>query len=206
MDNWDSRIFILMDSQQAIIRNIERFVTLSAEEQHYFISILRPITVRKKQYIVQPEFVCRHKSYIVKGALRSYFVDANGQEHTIALCIEDWWISDFYSYLYQTPAILFVEALEESVLLQLEYHAEERLLEHYPVFEKYFRILSTRALAHVQKRMLSNLSLTAVERYDEYLAKHPAIAARVPQYALASYLGISTEFLSKIRSDKRKKS
>ena len=206
MDNWESLTFIPMDSHQAIIRNIERFVRLTAEEQQYFMSIVRPVTVRKKQYIVQPEFVCRHKSYVVKGALRSYFVDANGQEHTIALSVEDWWISDFYSYLYQTPATLFVEALEESILLQLEYHAEEELLERYPIFEKYFRILSIRALANLQKRMLSNLSLTAVERYDEYLAKYPAIAARVPQYALAPYLGISTEFLSKIRSDKRKKS
>jgi len=197
---------MFMDAQEAIIANIERFVTLSAEERQYFLSILRPATVRKKQYIVQPEFVCRYKSYIAQGALRSYFVDTNGQEHTIALSIEDWWISDFYSYLYQTPATLFVEALEESALLQLEYHAEEELLERYPIFEKYFRILSVRALANLQKRMLSNLSLTAVERYDEYLAKYPAIAARVPQYALASYLGISTEFLSKIRSDKRKKS
>ncbi|HEV2479466.1 MAG TPA: Crp/Fnr family transcriptional regulator [Puia sp.] len=195
-----------MDAYEAIIKNIERFVELTEEERAYFISLLRVTKVRKKQYICQPEFVCRYKSYIFEGAMRSFFVDSNGQEHTIALAIEDWWISDFYSYLYQTPGTLFVEALEESTVLQLEYHAEEQLLERYPRFEKYFRILSIRSLANLQKRMLSNLSLTAVERYDEFLAKYPLIASRVPQYALASYLGITTEFLSKIRSDKRKKS
>jgi CRP-like cAMP-binding protein len=195
-----------MDAYEAIVRNMERFIGLTEEEQQYFVSILRVTNVRKRQFICQPEFVCRNKSYIFKGAMRSYFVDTNGQEHTIALVIEDWWISDFYSYLYQTPGTLFVEALEETTLVQLEYHAEEQLLQRYPKFEKYFRILSSRALANLQKRMLSNLSMSAVERYDEYLAKYPIIAARVPQYALASYLGITTEFLSKIRSDKRRKS
>jgi len=195
-----------MEPYEALISNIERFITLTDEERQYFISLLRLTTVRKKQYIAQPEFVCRYRSYVFRGSLRSYFVDADGQEHTIALVIEDWWVSDFYSYLYQTPATLFVEALEESTLVQLEYHAEEHLLERYPIFEKYFRILSSRALANLQRRMLSNLSMTAQERYDDFLAKYPAIAARVPQYALASFLGMTTEFLSKIRSDKRKKS
>jgi CRP-like cAMP-binding protein len=112
----------------------------------------------------------------------------------------------FYRAVYQTPATLFVEALEDSTAVQLEHHAEEQLLEQYPKFEKFFRIHSMRAVANLQRRMLSNLSMTAEQRYDEYLARYPAIASRVPQYALASYLGISTEFLSKIRSDKRKKS
>jgi len=194
-----------MDAYEALIANIQRFITLTDDERRYLSSILRTTTVRKKQYIVQPEFVCRYRSYVFSGSLRSYFVDHNGQEHTISLVIEDWWISDFYSYLYQTPATLFVEALEESTLLQLEYHAEEQLLERYPKFEKYFRILASRSVATLQKRMLSNLSLTAEQRYDEFLTKYPAIAARVPQYALASFLGITTEFLSKIRSDKRKR-
>jgi len=194
-----------MDAYEALIANIQRFITLTDDERRYLSSILRTTTVRKKQYIVQPEFVCRYRSYVFSGSLRSYFVDHNGQEHTISLVIEDWWISDFYSYLYQTPATLFVESLEESTLLQLEYHAEEQLLERYPKFEKYFRILASRSVATLQKRMLSNLSLTAEQRYDEFLTKYPAIAARVPQYALASFLGITTEFLSKIRSDKRKR-
>ena len=194
-----------MAPYEPLLTNIERFITLTDEERQHLISILRVTTVRKKQYICQPEFVCRYRSYVFSGSLRSYFVDADGQEHTIALVIEDWWVSDFYSYLYQTPATLFVEALEESTLVQLEYHAEEHLLERFPIFEKYFRILSSRALANLQRRMLSNLSMTAVERYDDFLSKYPAIAARVPQYALASFLGMTTEFLSKIRSDKRKK-
>ena len=194
----------LMDAYDAIVDNVERFIQLSEEERQYFISILRVTKVRKKQYVVQPEFICRYKNYIFKGAMRSYFVDSDGQEHTIVLAIDDWWINDVYSYVYQTPGILFVEALEDSIIVKLEYSAEEGLLERYPKFEKFFRISSNRALANFQRRMLSNLSLTARQRYDEYLENYPDIARRVPQYALASYLGITTEHLSKIRGSRRK--
>ena len=189
---------------EGILKNIGRFIDLTEEERQYFTSILKTTKIRKKQYVAQPEFVCRYKNYIINGAMRSYLVDNDGQEHTIQFAIDDWWISDFNSYIYQTPATLFVEALEETTVLQLEYHAEEKLLELYPKFEKFFRIFHQRALASLQKRVLSNLSMSAEKRYDEFLAKYPAIAERVPQYALASFLGMTTEFLSKIRSDKRK--
>src|ERR1700761_6049480 len=123
-----------MDAYEAILKNIGRFVELTEEESTYFVSIAKVSKVRKRQSVSQPEFVCRYKNYIFEGAMRSYFVDTNGHEHTIALAIEDWWISDFYSYQYQTPGMLFVEALEEATLVQLEFHAEEQLLERYPRF------------------------------------------------------------------------
>lgn len=194
-----------MDAYEAILKNIARFIQLSDEERDAFVNILQVTNLRKKELAVQPGFVCRYKSYVFRGAMRSYFVDISGQEHTVALAVEDWWISDFYSYIYQTPATLHVEALEEAVLVQIEYHAEEQLLERFPIFERFFRIFAQRALAHLQRRMLSNLSMTAMERYEEYVEKYPAIATRVPQYALASFLGITTEFLSKIRNGKVKR-
>lgn len=194
-----------MDAYEAIIKNISRFVKLNEEETNYFKSQLRISRVKKKQFIVQPDFVCKYKTYIFQGSMRAYIVDINGQEHTLTLAIDDWWVSDYYSYIYRTPATQFVEAMEDSIVVQIEYHAEEELLERYPVFDKFFRTFSQRALANFQQRMLNNLSMTAGQRYDDYLKKHPEIVNRVPQYALASYLGMTTEFLSKIRSDKRKK-
>ncbi|MBS1602691.1 MAG: Crp/Fnr family transcriptional regulator, partial [Bacteroidetes bacterium] len=87
-----------MEPSESLIANIERFITLTDDEREYLTAILRVTAVRKKQYVCQPEFVCRYRSYVFSGSLRSYFVDANGQEHTISLVIEDWWVSDFYSY------------------------------------------------------------------------------------------------------------
>jgi CRP-like cAMP-binding protein len=143
---------------------------------------------------------------VVKGAFRGYLVDNEGKEHTLSFAIEDWWISDYSSLIYQEPATLFVEALEDSVLIQIEYEDEQKFLKEIPKLEKFERIITQRSLAFQQKRLLSNFTKTAEERYDEFMAKYSAIAKRVPQYALASYLGFSTEYLSKIRNRKISKS
>lgn len=195
-----------MHEFEAIVNYVSRYIELTGEEEEYFISLLRLTKVRKKQLIVQPEFVCKYRSYVIKGAMRAYLLDDNAKEHTVVISIEDWWISDFSSYLNQEPATLFVEALEDSLLIQIDYHSEQLLMERIPKFERFFRLITQRSFAFLQKRLLSNLSMSAQERYDEFLDKYPAIANRVPQYALASYLGFSTEFLSKIRNNKTKKS
>jgi CRP-like cAMP-binding protein len=195
----------LMEEFLPVINYVSRFITLTDEEKTFFSSLLRTVKVKKKQTIVQPEFVCKYRSYIVKGAMRAYLTADKGQEHTVALAVEDWWISDYNSYLYQTPATLFVEALEDTVLIQIEHSAEKLLLETHPKFERYLRIITERAFAFSQQRILSNLSKPAEERYEEFMSKYPGIANRIPQYALASYLGVSTEFLSKIKNNKVKK-
>lgn len=194
-----------MDEFIPIVNYVERYIQLTGEEREYFVSLLRINRVKKKQYLVQPDFVCKYRSYIISGAMRAYLVDDKGKEHTVVISIEDWWISDFNSYLAQEPATLFVEALEDSVIIQIDFHSEQLLMERIPKFERFFRLITQRSFAFLQKRILSNLSKGAEERYDEFVSKYPAIANRVPQYALASYLGFSTEFLSKIRNRKTKK-
>lgn len=189
-----------MSDFSAIVKYISKHIQLTEKEIEFFISLLKLTRVKKKQYIVQPGFVCQHRTFIVKGTLRAYLVDAKGQEHTVAFGIDDWWIADFNSYFLQQPATLFLEALEDSTLIQIEYHAEQHLLETMPKFEKFYRIISQNGYAGLQKRILSNISMTAEERYEDFMKKYPAIAERVPQYALASFLGFSTEFLSKIRN------
>mgnify|MGYP001074916588 CR=1 FL=1 len=189
-----------MEESEVISNYVKRYISLTAEEEHYFLSLLRITRVKKKQCIVQPEFTCKYRSYVYKGAMRAYLTDKNANEHTIAFAIDDWWISDYNSYIFQQPATLFVEALEDSVLIQIDYNAEQLLKESIPKFEKFFRIITERSFAFLQKRMLANLSMTAEERYEDFMHKYPETAMRVPQYALASYLGMSTEYLSKLRN------
>ncbi|MEM7109864.1 MAG: Crp/Fnr family transcriptional regulator, partial [Bacteroidota bacterium] len=155
--------------------------------------------VKKRQFIVQPRFVCKHQTYVVSGALRSYFVTDNGEDHTIQFAINDWFISDFNSYISQTPASLYVEALENSLIQQIKYDDVESLCLSNPKFERYFRLVSQKAFAFSQRRILSNLNKSAEGRYLEFQSNYPDIVKKVPQYALASYLGMSAEFLSKIR-------
>ena len=194
-----------MNEIQPLLDYICKIINLNESEKQQFLALPQLQKVRKKQYLVQPNFVASYRYYVVKGALRAYLVDNEGQEHTISLAIEDWWISDYSSFIYQQPATLFVEAVENSVLIALSYQAEQQLMNNIPAFERFFRIMTQSAYAHLQKRILSNLSKTAPERYEEFLQKYPLIANRFPQYMLASYLGFSTEFLSKIRNKKTKK-
>lgn len=189
-----------MDEFSEIKKYVAKYIQLTQEEESYFVSLLKITRVKRKQFIVQPDFVCKYRSYVLSGAMRAYIIDKNAQDHTIAFAIEDWWISDHASYINQEPATYFVEALEDSVLIQIDYNAEQLLMETVPKFERFFRIITQRSLGFLQKRILSNLSKTAEERYEEFLGKYPLIAARVPQYTLASYLGFSTEFLSRIRN------
>ncbi|MEO6174307.1 MAG: Crp/Fnr family transcriptional regulator [Flavobacterium circumlabens] len=189
-----------------VIDYISRYVDLTDDEKNHLAGFLKITKVKKRQFIVQPGFVCQHKSYVVKGAFRGYLVDNEGKEHTLSFAIEDWWISDYSSLIYQEPATLFVEALEDSILIQIAYEDEQRFLAEIPKLEKFERIITQRSLAFQQKRLLSNFTKTAEERYDEFMSKYAAIAKRVPQYALASYLGFSTEYLSKIRNGKTSKS
>lgn len=204
--NPNSFTLYTMDELQQLKRYITKHISLTQEEEDFLDSIVQIKKVRKKQFIVQPDFVCRHRTYIAKGALRAYLVDDNGQEHTVAFGVDDWWIADFNSYFFQQPATLFVEALEDSILIQIEYNTEQQLLEKFPKFEKFYRIISQNGYAYLQRRILSNISMNAEQRYEDFLQKYPAVAARVPQYALASYLGISHELLSRIRNKKAGKS
>jgi len=182
-----------------ILDNIKRYVSLNEDDEQQFISIVRTTKIKRRQFIVQPNFICSHQTYVLKGAFRSYFVNDEGMEHTIQFAIEDWFISDFNSYVNQSPASLFVEALEDSTVQQIAYEDVESLCDKNPKFERFFRLVAQKSFAFSQRRVLSNLGKSAEERYLEFFNLYPSIVQRVPQYALASYLGMSPEFLSKIR-------
>jgi CRP/FNR family transcriptional regulator, anaerobic regulatory protein len=182
-----------------ILNNICRFVSLSNSDKEELIDIIQTKKVSKNGFIVTPNAICKHQTYVLKGSFRSYYIAPNGIEHTIQFAIEDWFISDFNSYITQTPASLYVEAMENSVIQQLAYEDVESLCENNHRIERYFRLVAQKAFAFSQKRTLSNLGKTAEERYIEFRSLYPKIEQRVPQYALASYLGITPEFLSKVK-------
>ena len=184
---------------QNILNNIKRYVDLNTEDEVEFSAIVETTNIKRRQFIVQPGFVCRHQSYIEHGAFRSYFISNEGVEHTLQFAVEDWFISDFNSYINQVPASLYVEALEHSKVHQISYNDVESLCARNPKFERFFRLVAQKAFAFSQRRVLSNLGKSAEERYIEFEQMYPDIVKRVPQYALASYLGMSAEFLSKIR-------
>jgi CRP-like cAMP-binding protein len=178
---------------------------LSVDEAGRFSSCFKEVKVKKRQFIVQPNYVANHRHYVLSGAFRAYVVDDNGQDSTIAFAIEDWWITDYNSYILQQPATMFVVALEDSTILQIDHQSEQELKESNHKFETFFRIRAERTAAFMQQRIISNLTHTAEERFENFIQKYPLIVQRVPQYALASYLGMTTEFLSRIRNKRTPK-
>lgn len=188
-----------MSDESPILSYINRFIPLTAAEADQFVSAFRKVRIKKRQFIVQPDFPVKHRYYITKGSLRAYVVSENGQEHTVSLAIEDWWITDYIGYILQQPATMFVVAFEDTEALELDYKKEQELKAANHKFETFFRIIAERGLVYHQKRLVSNLTETAEERYRRLMEKYPLLIQRIPQYALASFLGMSTEYLSKLR-------
>ena len=180
--------------------HLSKKVKFTDEQLAFVLSHFKEKKVKKKQFIILPNAIAKYRSFVVQGTFRAFVVDEEGAEHTIQFAIEDWWISDYNSYILQEPATMFVVALEDSVVLQIDYESEQQLKAAGHVYETFFRIIAERSAAYHQRRVISNLIQTAEQRYESFMAKYAAIAYRVPQYALASYLGMTTQFLSKIRS------
>lgn len=196
-----------MNKLDPFIQHIQKRVSLSPDEMVEMTGAFKLKEIKKKQFIIQPDFVTRHRTYVVSGALRSYVIDDDGVDHTIQFAVDDWWVSDINSYLYQKPATMFVVALEDSTILQIDFETEQRLKQANHKYETFFRIGAERTAAFHQRRIISSLTRTAEERYNDFLEAYPSVAQRLPQYTIASYLGMTTEFLSKIRNNKvRRKS
>ena len=201
-DELHNQRLLLMASRDKIIDYIQNIVTIREDEALHFGTTFKEIKVRKRQFIIQPEFVAKCRYFVVKGAVRAYVIDNDGQEQTIQLAIEEWWISDYNSYMFQQPASMFVSALEDCILLQISFEDEQKLKSINHKFETFFRTIAERAAAFMQRRLISNLTKSAEERYDLFLEKYPKMVFRFPQYVIASYLGMTTQFLSKIRNKK----
>jgi CRP-like cAMP-binding protein len=194
-----------MTGNDRITAYINTFIPFDDSEAALFAASFTELRVKRRQYVVQPEFVARHRYFVVQGALRAYVVNDTGQEHTVQLAIEEWWISDYNSYMFQQPASMFVVAVEDCTLLQISYEEEQKLKALNYKYETFFRMIAERSAAFMQKRVISGLTLSAEERYTLFLQKYPLMINRFPQYVIASYLGMTTEFLSRIRNQKAKK-
>lgn len=185
---------------QNILNNVGKCIELTDDEQALFFSFLEVKTYPKKTILLQEGEVCKFEAYIEQGCVRTYFIDDKGFEVTLQFGIEDWWVSDIASFHEQLPSKLYIETLEEVTLFEISLHNKEQLLAQIPKFEKVFRLLLQRNLSATQHRLINTLSMTAQEKYLEFMKKYPTISQRVAQHYIASYIGISAEFLSKIRT------
>ena len=191
---------------QKLITYIENYIELSDVEKNLIRSKFNIRRYLKGQFIVQSGNVCKYENYILDGSVKAFFVDSEGNEYVLMLAIEDWWIGDLASFSQNTPADLEIQCLENTSVAQVTLKDLEELFTECPKIERFFRIIILRHLIFTQKRIIENLSLSAKERYLKFSERYGHIEQRFPQYLIASYLGMSKEFLSKIRREVASKS
>jgi CRP-like cAMP-binding protein len=187
-------------NNKPLLEYINKFVSLTLEEETILRSKIVHRRYLKDQYIAQQGDICKSANFIISGCTKTFYMDPEGQEHIVMFSIEDWWTSDLGSFITQAPGDFNVQCLEVTHLIQFTHDNIEELYRQIPKLERLFRKIIERAFVASQKRIIRNFSLTAKERYQIFKQTFPEIDQRVPQYMIASYLGISKEFLSKIKS------
>jgi len=185
---------------EILYQHFKKYINLKEEEFEECKSLFKYKKFRKHQYILQNGDVSRYETFILKGCTRTYEVDDNGQEHIIQFGLETWWVGDLHSFLTNGPTRLNIDCLVETEVLQIPRTEMEKLYDKVPKLERFFRILIQKAYIASMDRIYSNLSKPAHERYQEFIVKYPHIEQRVPNHQIASFLGITPQSLSRIRS------
>jgi CRP-like cAMP-binding protein len=183
---------------------ISRFVQLTPEEMAFVEQNLELRVIPRKTIMLNAGEICDFEGYVNKGCIREYFIDRKGAELTLEFAVEDWWVSDITSFESQSPSNMYIETLEDCELLILTHDSKERILNQVPKLERMFRLMIQRHLTVVQNRLFKTVSFSAMDKYTEFIRRYPTISQRVPQHYIASYLGISPEFLSRLRKREQK--
>ena len=185
---------------ELFLASVKEHISITDEEFEFCKTLFIPKKLRKRQFLLQEGDVCRYTAFVEKGMLRTFTVDDKGNEPILQFSMEGWWVTDLYSYLTDEPSRYNIEALEDCELLLITKPSWNVLLQKVPAFERYFRILIQNNLIATQRRLISSLSESAEEQYSKLIATFPTCLQRVPQHMIASFLGITPETLSRIRS------
>ena len=185
-----------------LINYIKRYIKISESEINLFNSYLKPKKLNKKEYLLKPDKICKSRYFITKGCLRVFYIDNKGNEQIVHFAIENWWITDYESLVNQVPSKLHIQTTEETEILELNQKDFETLCNIHPKIERLFRIIMEKTYIASQKRLEYMFSLSGEELYKTFITTNPEFSQRVPQYMIASYLGMTPEFISKIRAKK----
>lgn len=185
---------------ETLIKNIVQHIRLSPEEIVIFKSFWTEKILEKGEFLLRNGEICRYDSYIISGVLKAFCINAeNGNEEILFLAIDDWWATDISSFSKQKASIYNIQAVEKTSLLQISHYSFQKMLREIPSLERYFRIILESYLGTLEKRIVFNNMYKAEQKYYDFLETYPDIVSRVPQYLIASYLGVSAEFISRIR-------
>ena len=188
-----------------ILESLSKHIHLTSQEQELFMSKVQNKTFKAKTILQQCGTICKDSYFVNSGILRSFSINDNIVEHIMSFACSGWWISDMYSLLSQKPGNLFIEVLEDADVLVLSKENQEILYREIPKLERFFRILIENSLVANQERLMDNLSLSAEERFEKFQNKYQDLQYKIPQKQIASFIGVTPQFFSKMKSRLLKK-
>jgi len=186
-------------SYDLLEQNIKKNLNLSRAELECIFKYFKPLDFKKKEFLLRQGSICKFEGFVIEGCFRVFTLDEKGSEHTLYFAVKDWWLMDIDSFMNQIPSGLNIQALEDSKVLLIGRQDKIALYNLLPVVEKLFRIMSQKALVSWQRRLIRNHCFTAKERYFHFVQTYPDISSKLTAKQIAGYLGISHEFLSKIK-------
>lgn len=195
----------LQSSVEPLIKYLNSIYPLDQNEAALASACFKPRLYRKRQYVLQDGDTCNHFNFVIRGCLRMYTIDEKGNTHILQFASENWWITDIGSFYEKKPSRLNIDALEDSLVLQISFDDLTGLYDKAPIFNRIFRILIENSHVALQKRLLQHISSSAEERYQSFLQTYPNLTNRLPQTQIAAFLGITPEFVSRIRNNQTKK-
>lgn len=187
-------------STEPLLAYFSKFTQLGEAEQMFIKDHFKPRLYRRRQYVLQEGNVCDHYNFVVRGCLRMYKIDLKGNTHILQFTSEDGWVADVWSFNDQSPSELNIDALEDTIVLQISYKDLTMLFDKFSAFDRIFRKLMENAYVALQRRMFQNISSPAEDRYNFFMKVYPHLINRLPQVQVASFLGITPEFLSRLRN------
>lgn len=190
-----------MVNQELLLKHMSVAFPLQEKEIEELFRLFKERKVKRRGFILQEGDVCKHFSFVVSGCFKLYGVDQSGKEHNLEFAVENEWVMDLSSFYSERPGNVYIEAIEPSVVLQISRADVIYLYANYMKFNSTFRIIIEKKYMALQDRVLQNISSTAEERYVNFTKQYSSLANRLPNTQIASYLGITPEFLSKIRKD-----
>ena len=191
-------------SMDPLLSYFDRLIPLNKEEKELVVAKFHPRLYRKRQYVLQEGDVCTQFNFVVRGCLRMYKIDDQGSTHILQFAAENYWINDLGSFHSERPSELNIDALEDTMVLQINHNDLISIYKQATKFDRIFRVLIENSFVQLQKRLLQNISSTAEERYQSFLEIYPHLNNRLSQVQIAAFLGITPEFLSRLRNRRSK--
>lgn len=188
---------------QIFKQHLQKFIDVSDEEFETILGYFQVIPVKKKEILQQEGKICRHQYFVLTGCLRKYLLNEKGIEVTTEFALETWWMSENRAFEFQTECLFSIQAVENSEILIIDFQSQEKLYKDFPIMERYFRFVYQRAFAAYQMRLKYLYTMSKEDYFFHFYDLYPGFVQRVPQYLLASFLGLTPEYLSELRRKKR---